>query len=217
MISNGLVMVPLILLVVTIHEATHGIVSVGLGVPLAEVGIGFPLEPQVTVGEFLVASEEGVNAIPFRLSPWLLGAYVMPAVDYFDLPPWKSLLILLAGPISNLMVAGMCNLLIEAAKKPLEIPMRVGPWNFWETSSRKGFFRAGLIMFYVWNLNVGVFNLFPIPPLDGGKAVISAIFLVLGKSIDVELTMIASLVGAGIVMLIVFRNLGGVAKFLFGK
>lgn len=67
----GIAVVILTLLgAVTIHEAGHALVMRRLGIPVVEAGLGLPLPP--TLLRFTA------GGITWKLTPWLLGAYVSP-------------------------------------------------------------------------------------------------------------------------------------------
>jgi len=100
--------------------------------------------------------------------------------------PWKDLLISLAGPISNFVLAYLCvfllhNLAIAKTDRMLAVLL---PYMVW----------AG----FAW----GKLNLIPVPPLDGGHATRSffSMFLTDRKSFIVS-TWIALIVGGGIAVL----------------
>lgn len=58
------------------HEAAHALALRGFGIPIVQAGLGISLPPRLTF--------KATPRKPFKLvvSPWLLGAYVMPHPDY---------------------------------------------------------------------------------------------------------------------------------------
>jgi len=88
-------------------------------------------------------------------------------------PKQSMAVIALAGPASNLVVAGLAGLPIKLGLVPLYHPFvnssQAGLWaDIWTASPAD---LAGLFLGTVLILNVllGVFNLLPIPPLDGSR------------------------------------------------
>jgi Zn-dependent protease len=100
-----------------------------------------------------------------------------------DAQPWKDLVISLAGPFSNFLLAYICYLILQNVPIARTDKMLVVllPYMIW----------AG----YAW----GQLNLIPVPPLDGGHAVRSFfnIFLPDRKSFVIS-TWIALIVGGAI-------------------
>lgn len=90
------------------------------------------------------------------------------------LPAWGTLLVALAGPGVNLVLAGLCIQL-----------------------SRRG---AGLYFFAGLNLGLALFNLLPAEPLDGGRA-LEALFAQLGREeTGRRLTALCSELTAGLLL-----------------
>ena len=88
-------------------------------------------------------------------------------------PKQSMAVIALAGPASNLVVAGLAGLPIKLGWIPLYHPFinssQAGSWvQIWTDSPQD---LAGLFFGTVLLLNVmlGVFNMLPIPPLDGSR------------------------------------------------
>jgi Zn-dependent protease len=80
------------------------------------------------------------------------GAYIPDNIDAFDqLSSSKRSLVYLAGPACNILLGGLSLWLIKKSEIPLLC------------------YSEGLFLFSVCNLSVGILNLLPIFPLDGGK------------------------------------------------
>jgi len=147
------------LLAITLHEAAHGFVADRLGDPTARLAGRLSLNP------FRHIDPWGTVLLPGLLllmrSPFLFG-YAKPVpVNVMQLrhPRRDMALVALAGPLTNLAMAIVAALLIRPSEA---LPYDAYRWVF-----------ANL--FNAINLNVvlAVFNLLPIPPLDGGRVLVS--------------------------------------------
>ncbi len=117
-------------------------------------------------------------------SPIVLGAAKPVPVNFNNLRPrkWGMVLVSLAGPFSNFILAILFTVVIKLGLA-------------------YGFAYAILIKAIILNLVLGVFNLIPIPPLDGSK--ILAAFLP-----DDWVQKLFSLERYGFVLVLVFLYLG---------
>lgn len=145
-----------ILLAVTVHEVAHGYVADRLGDPTARRAGRLTLNP--------LAHLDLTGTLVFvltRMIGWAKPVPVNPA--YFRNPRRDLLWVSLAGPAANFVLAGVLALgyhLLLATGAPFGSAWgaRVGLPLLWMA-------RSGVLM----NLGLGVFNLIPIPPLDGSK------------------------------------------------
>lgn len=150
----GSIIIILIILLfsVIIHELCHGVVAERLGDSTARLAGRLTLNPLPHLDLF------GSILLPLFLflvnSPILFGAAKPVPVNFFNLrnPKRDMALVALAGPAANLFLA------IAFA-----IPIRFGLLD----SQTLGY--QILLQATVLNLVLGVFNLLPIPPLDGSK------------------------------------------------
>lgn len=130
-----------LIIAVTIHESAHAFVADKLGDPTAR------LAGRVTLNPLKHLDPIGTLMLVFFRFGW--GKPV--PFDPFNLqhPKRDSALISLAGPASNLVFATLLSLAAKAAGLPLlsliSIPL------------------------IIMNINLAIFNLIPIPPLDGSK------------------------------------------------
>jgi len=137
---------PAILFCLTIHEYAHGLIALKLGDPTAKHAGRLTLNPLKhldvigTICLFL-----------FRLG-WAKPVPINPT--YFRNPRRDILLSSLAGPAANFVSAIVFGIIIRFINLPM---------------SGNNFFAVIFIMFFYFNLVLGVFNLIPIPPLDGSK------------------------------------------------
>jgi Zn-dependent protease len=164
-LALGFIYYAVFLFSTTCHEAAHALVAKLGGDNTAELG-----------------GQVSLNPIPhIRRSPY--GMVVFPLLSFFLLnggmigfasapydPNWakrhphRSALMALAGPATNftLMILGAIGLRVGAAFH----------WIQWDTySGPHGFPAVLLFVLFSLNLLLGVFNLLPVPPLDGSSAI----------------------------------------------
>jgi Zn-dependent protease len=149
----------IVLFSVVIHEVSHGFMANLLGDPTAKMQGRLTLNPLK------------------HLDP--VGSIVLPALLYFSGAPvigwakpvpfnpynlragkWGPAIVAIAGPISNLVVAGFFGILVR-----LNILFSLAPTVFNELC----------ILVVSLNVILAVFNLVPIPPLDGSKVLFAAL------------------------------------------
>ena len=144
-----------ILLAVTFHEASHGFVAWRLGDSTAyRLGrVTFnPIKHIYLFGTIILPLMLFLSPVPFVLG------YAKPVpVNFRKLrrPGRDMMLVAFAGPGANLVLAIASALLIHVA---LRVPGETGSWLV------ANFANSLLI-----NVVLAVFNMLPIPPLDGGR------------------------------------------------
>jgi len=147
-----------VLLAVTLHEAAHGFVAWRLGDDTA-YRLG-----RVSANPFRHIDPFGTIVLPGILllsgSPFMFG-YAKPVpVQFRNLrqPRRDSILVAAAGPAANLLIALASAILVNAA---LALPDQAQDWT-----------KKTLTLSVVWNVSLAVFNLLPIPPLDGSRVLL---------------------------------------------
>lgn len=144
----------LLVMSVVIHEVCHGYAAEALGDPTARYAGRLTLNPLKhldPIGSFIVPLVLSLIP-PYMVFGW---AKPVPVNPYnFKNQRWGEVLVAAAGPASNLAVALIFGLIIRFADT---FPFL--PHSFWNIA-------ASLVFI---NLLLAVFNLVPIPPLDGSK------------------------------------------------
>lgn len=152
--------VPL-LLSVTLHELAHGFVAWKLGDPTARAAGRLTLNP--------IRHLDVTGTLVFIITSWIGGfviGWAKPVpVDprYFRDPRRDMMLVSVAGPATNFLLALVFGLIIVFGY-PLVAEMQQGV-------VAEGLFTVIRMCFAGVFLNValGIFNLLPVPPLDGSK------------------------------------------------
>lgn len=144
-----------VLLCLTVHETCHGLAAYALGDPTARRAHRLSLNPLRHIDWFglLMMFAAGFGwAKPVPVNP-----------SYFKRPKQGMALTALAGPVSNFLLA---LLTLLAARIFCDVAA------YSETNQRVLDF---LLMVAVLSIGLGLFNLVPIPPLDGSKVLFAVL------------------------------------------
>ncbi len=151
------------LICLTVHELCHGAAAYRLGDPTAKNAGRLTLNPIRHIdplGLLLMITAHVGWAKPVPVDP-----------RHFRHPKRDMALTALAGPVSNLVLAWLFLLLGGGAVRLLPVlALRGGPE--WALEAALGLARF-LVNAAVLSVGLGIFNLFPIPPLDGSKVLFS--------------------------------------------
>lgn len=150
-----------VVLAVVLHEVAHGWVADRLGDNTARFMGRLTLNPLKHIDPI------GTVLIPMMLlvagSPFLFG-YAKPVpIDYRKLhnPKRDMIWVAVAGPVTNLLLALASTLLLALA---VQMPQGM----IWMTEPLALMCQASIII----NLVLCIFNLIPLPPLDGGRVAV---------------------------------------------
>jgi len=158
-ILNGIAVWALpVLVAITFHEAAHGYVAWRLGDPTAFI------QGRVTFNPLKHIDPVGTVLIPAMLlllrAPFLFG-YAKPVpVNFTRLknPRRDMVLVAAAGPGVNLLLAFASALAFHFVGL---LPEGAQPWAI-----------ANLANSFFINVVLAVFNMYPLPPLDGGRVAV---------------------------------------------
>ncbi|WP_457680644.1 site-2 protease family protein [Thermovibrio sp.] len=150
-ILNFLIALPAILWAITVHEFAHGLVAYKLGDPTPK------LQGRLTLNPVAHLDILGFIALLIAHFGWAKPVAINPRNFKRINPRWGEVLVAVAGPAANFISALLSALLLKYFPFSL-LPVGISEPLF-------------LILKYNLFINVafGVFNLLPIPPLDGSK------------------------------------------------
>ena len=150
------IQLPPLLFALTVHELAHGWVAFRLGDPTAKLGGRLTMNPLKHLDPL------GVLAFVIMKIGWAKPVPVDPR--YFRNPQKDMLLVALAGPGSNVLLAIASALLARVLVSVPVLPLFVlQPL-------------VGMLVASVWiNIMLAVFNIIPIPPLDGSKVLMGVL------------------------------------------
>ena len=154
-----IVMAVPLLAAVTVHEVAHGLVAYYLGDPTAKMVGRLSLNPVKHLDLF--------ETLAFILSQAIGWAKPVPVnPQNFKNPRRDMMWVALAGPAANFVLAGVCAVLLRL------LPYFLYPLSLlgkaWVSFFGKPVFLM-LALGIQLNIGLAVFNLLPIPPLDGSK------------------------------------------------
>lgn len=153
-LEDYLLMIPVLLISLTIHEYSHGYVAYKLGDPTAKDAGRLSLNPLRhldPVGTLMMIIARIGWAKPVPINP-----------SYFKDPKKGTILVSIGGPLSNLLMAFIGVILFE-------ITYVISYANIVAGETFVIYYMNFLVLFFSVNINLAVFNLLPVPPLDGSK------------------------------------------------
>jgi Zn-dependent protease len=149
-----LLALPGVLVAMTFHEYAHGLVAFRLGDPTAYRAGRLSPEPWAHIDWF------GLAALLLIGFGWAKPVPIDPR--YFRRPQRDMMLVALAGPAANFVMAFMGAVAVTYWQVHAGVP----------TSPGIGYYVFRILEYAtVLNVAFGVFNLIPVPPLDGSRVV----------------------------------------------
>lgn len=144
--------VAVLIMSVVIHEASHGFVADSMGDPTARYQGRLTLNPIKHLDPF---GSVIIPALTYFMGGFIFGwAKPVPYNPYnLKNQKWGPAIVAGAGPFSNLLVAVIFGVLIR-----FDATLGIPP----------AFVQASLLVVFI-NLILVIFNLVPLPPLDGSK------------------------------------------------
>lgn len=145
-----LLLAPIVLVSLAFHELAHAIVAFKLGDPTAKDEGRITLNPIKhldPLGTVMFAVTSLVAGLPFG---WAKPVPVRPG--YFRHPKEGMAIVAAAGPATNFVIALVCLAIFQHA-------------------GLQGEAEEVVRLAYLVNVVLGIFNLIPIPPLDGSRIV----------------------------------------------
>ena len=138
-----------VFLCLTVHETCHGLAALALGDPTAKRQHRLSFNPLRHI--------DWMGFVSMLIVGFGWAKPVPVDMRYFKKPKQGMALTALAGPASNFLMAALVLLLIR--------------WIYWSapvTALTQWLFDF-LLNVVILNIGLGLFNLLPIPPLDGSK------------------------------------------------
>lgn len=176
-----------------LHEVAHGFVAYRLGDPTAKIMGRLTLNP--------VSHIDPVMSILLPLililsgSPVIFGAAKPVPVDPFNLREGRKdmALVALAGPLTNILLAILASILLNLTGQTAFAPL--------------------LYITATLNLLLAIFNLLPIPPLDGSK-----VFSLILPEKEANAYLSLGSIGIFIIFFLLLFPIGGfsLGRFIFG-
>lgn len=168
-IGRILISFVVLLLSLTVHEAAHAWMADRLGDPTARLLGRLSLNPAVhadLVGTVLFPLIAMVTGLP--LIGW---AKPVPVnMRHLRSPRRDFAIVALAGPVSNVLLATASAVLLASLPS--------------SSSAAMGVLGAGLVMAVMLNILLAIFNMIPIPPLDGGNVLLGVLPVSAARVVD---------------------------------
>ena len=158
-IFEWILRIPIVLLSLTIHEVAHGYAAYKLGDPTAKNFGRLSLNP--------LKHLDPIGALCMLVFRFGWAKPVPINTRYFKKPKRDMAISALAGPLSNLIIALIAFIVREYIFKYGNF----GVFTLGDTFEGRLCYIAFLFFntFFQLNITLAVFNLIPIPPLDGSR------------------------------------------------
>ena len=157
-IISFLLSVPIIILILSVHEYAHGVAAKKLGDPTAE-----------SLGRLTLNPIKHIDPIGFVMFLIVGVGYAKPVPinsRYFKKPKRDMAIVGAAGPLANLAMALIFTFLIKLMF--LLVPFLPSTLPAWTPTALSYLYNI-LYLGVFYNLAFMLFNLIPVPPLDGSR------------------------------------------------
>ena len=153
-ITQIIIQLPILLIALTVHEFSHGYVAYMLGDDTAKRAGRLTLNPISHIDPF------GLIMLFIARIGWAKPVPINP----YNFRNYKkdTALTAAAGPAANFILAILLSIIFNLIKK-------MNPDIMYHASSLTQFWLSMLLYAILINLALGLFNLIPIPPMDGSK------------------------------------------------
>ena len=159
---NALLQIIILIFSAILHEVAHGYVAYSLGDPTAKYA------GRLTLNPFAHIDITGSIILPILLYFSTAGQFVFGWAKPVPYNPynlrggkWGPVYVALAGPATNLLLAGIFSVAIRLIM------------SFNPTSDFSAVFIYVATLVVIINVVLAVFNLIPVPPLDGSKLLLA--------------------------------------------
>ena len=161
-IVEGMVWYVAFIFSIVVHEAAHALAALKLGDPTAYHGGQVTLDPRPHIKREPIGTVV-VPIITFLLGGWMIGWASTPYDPFWARRyPQRSALMSLAGPLSNLILIILSGIILRLERQ----------YGFVAPESFLFAVMNFIYILFTLNLILFIFNLLPLPPMDGSNAVI---------------------------------------------